>query len=91
MELKRLRIQLDLGEVRGLVSLTSHVSSTHAPDINPRFLHFKNATDSIDCYLFCFEKAATSYGWSSQLWVVHPSSLLTGKTLELRRNISRKM
>ena len=49
----------------------------------PKLPAFREQTDDIDSYLFCFEAHATALKWDKVHWVTYLSALLEGTTLTL--------
>ena len=46
--------------------------------------------DYLDNYLLQFERYATIAGWQRDMWTVRPSSLLTGKALNVYSELSNE-
>ncbi|XP_070180343.1 uncharacterized protein [Littorina saxatilis] len=71
-ELERARL-----ETRGTASSQPQLAFS----FKPKLPAFNEDVDDIDAYLFRYEVHAKSCNWPADIWVIHLSSLLTGKAL----------
>ena len=62
------------------------IARTKAP-VLPGFVDEK---DSLDSYLFCFERYATVAGWERSDWATHLSPLLSGRALDVYSELPDK-
>ncbi|KAK7092391.1 hypothetical protein V1264_008140 [Littorina saxatilis] len=71
-ELERARL-----DTRGTASSQPQLAFS----FKPKLPAFNEDVDDIDAYLFRYEVHAKSCNWPADIWVIHLSSLLTGKAL----------
>ena len=81
--IKEAELELEVAKVKSPPTQTKDAGSQPRVSNYPKLPTFKEATDSIDAFLYRFEAHATALKWNTDHWPVLLSAILDGQALSL--------